>query len=105
MTDLIERLRGSLYACNAIRGYLDDAGFPADGDAHGQLAEIEAALTEAAAALEAAQEDAERLDSGTIRIIERDEFGMQHTTAYSGVDLRAAIDQARGNVGKEDSND
>jgi len=46
-------------------------------------------------ALEAARMDAERLDSGTIRIIERDEFGMQHTTAYSGVDLRAAIDQAR----------
>ena len=58
-----------------------------------------------AAALEAAREDAERLDSGTIRIIERDEFGMQHTTAYSGVDLRAAIDQARGKGGKEDSND
>ena len=53
------------------------------------------------AALEAAREDAERLDSGTIRIIERDEFGMQHTTAYSGVDLRAAIDQARGKAGQE----
>src|SRR5690606_3815322 len=50
---------------------------------------------EAAAALEAARMDAERLDSGTIRIIQRDEFGMQQTTVYSGVDLRAAIDQAR----------
>src|SRR5690606_39570046 len=56
----------------------------------------EAGANAAKAALEAAREDAERLDSGTIRIIERDEFGMQHTTAYSGVDLRAAIDQARG---------
>jgi hypothetical protein len=61
---------------------------------------VAALLREAAAALEAAREDAERLDSGTIRIIERDEFGMQHTTAYSGVDLRAAIDQARGKAGQ-----
>ena len=57
MNKLIEKVRGSLYACNAIRGYLDDAGFPAGGNAHGQLAEIEAALTEAAAALEAAVSD------------------------------------------------
>ena len=78
MTDLIERLRE----------VADEAG------AHGYG--VSGLLREAAAALEAAREDAERLDSGTIRIIERDEFGMQHTTAYSGVDLRAAIDQARG---------
>lgn len=85
MDELIERTR---LAAKILR------------DIGGQSA-MAATVEEAADALEAAREDAERLDSGTIRIIERDEFGMQHTTAYSGVDLRAAIDQARGKGGGE----
>jgi len=41
------------------------------------------------------REDAERLDSGLIRLVDRDEFGESVATVYSQVDLRAAIDAAR----------
>lgn len=42
------------------------------------------------------REDAERLDSGCIRLVDRDDFGESVATVYSQVDLRAAIDAARG---------
>lgn len=41
------------------------------------------------------REDAERLDSGLIRLVDRDEFGESVATVYSQVDLRAEIDAAR----------
>src|SRR5690606_935645 len=99
--DLIERLRGSLYACHAIRGYLDDAGLPDDGDAHGQLPEIEATLTEAAAALEAAREDAERwrqaFVDGRASRHRADGMKIEQARIHAETDaVVAAIDQARG---------
>lgn len=49
------------------------------------------ALAEKVKAMEA---DARRLDSGAIRLHDRDEYGDAYAVVYSGVDLRAAIDAA-----------
>ena len=52
-------------------------------------------LDKAEREIERLREDAERLDSGLIRLVDRDEFGESVATVYSQVDLRAAIDAAR----------
>jgi hypothetical protein len=52
--------------------------------------EIESLRTQ----LAAAQKDAERLNSGMLKLKHRDEFGDDYTCLYTGLDLRAAIDQA-----------
>jgi hypothetical protein len=44
--------------------------------------------------------DKERLDSRTIRIIHRDDFGNQSPCIHAGIDIRAAIDAARAKEAK-----
>lgn len=44
--------------------------------------------------IEQAGKDAERLDSGCITTHDRDEFGTDYRTLRTGLDMRAAIDQA-----------
>lgn len=42
--------------------------------------------------------DAKRLDSGRIMCLTRDELGKPMFVCYSGIDLRAAIDEARSSM-------
>ena len=108
MDDLIERLRAVKWE------EIDDGGWMTDDQTHlcvfvdMRPAEFEALLREAADALEAAREDAERLDwlaGDALMISGRGEHGTWETPALlvgstreacTPRDFRAAIDQARG---------
>jgi hypothetical protein len=59
-------------------------------DAAGLSAQLDGALTAAGVVTDRA-----RLDSNLIALRTRDEFGQSHTVIHKGMDLRAAIDEAR----------
>ena len=113
MTNLIEKLRAGKWEV------ADDSGRMPDDPTHKCVFvdmrpdDFRALLREAADALEAAQEDAERLDwlaGDALMISGRGEYGTWETPALlvgstreacTPRDFRAAIDQARGNGGHE----
>lgn len=86
---------------DAPEAWLDALCHAANGEefsADGLLPYAPEAVCNAESQLAECRADAERLDSGMIRLSEWDEFGDLGFIVYSKVDLRAAIDAARAEV-------